>query len=125
MLHTEYEFTLPVGYVDAGGSLHRGGVMRLCTALDELEALEDPRVRAKQAYLSVVLLSRVIERIGEVTDITPDLVERLFSADFAYLQALFVRLNDVQPPGFETQCPNCGSRFALDLNGVGAAGSVT
>src|ERR1051325_1318789 len=125
MLHTEYEFTLPVGFVDASGTLHRNGVMKLCTALDELEALEDPRVRAKQSYLSVVLLSRVIERIGEVTDITPDLVERLFSADFAYLQALFVRLNDIQPPGFETQCPKCGNRFALDLSGRGAAGSDT
>ena len=125
MLHTEYEFTLPVGFVDPSGTLHRGGVMRLCTALDELEAMEDPRVRANQSYLSIALLSRVVERIGDVTEITPDLIRRLFSADFAYLQAYFVRLNDAQPPAIETECPRCHTRFALDLSGTGAMTEAT
>jgi hypothetical protein len=124
MLYTEYEFTLPVGYVDSDGTLHRSGVMRLCTAIDELEAMEDPRVRANQSYLTVVLLSRVVERIGEVTEITPEVIGRLFSADFAHLQSFFVRLNDAQPPTLETECPKCRTRFALDLGATGSMSQV-
>jgi len=121
MLRTEFEFTLPVGYIDPAGSLHRTGVMRLCTAQDELEAMQDARVRANRSYLSVLLLSRVIERIGDDADITTSTIERLFSADFAYLQNFFVRLNDAAPPLLETECPRCHTRFALDLGGAGAA----
>jgi hypothetical protein len=115
MLQTEYEFTLPFGFVDAGGTLHRDGVMRLCTALDEIEAMRDARVRANGAYLSVVLLSRVITRLGELDEVTPETVERMFSADFVYLQDLFVRCNDVGSSVIETECPACATRFSLDL----------
>jgi hypothetical protein len=125
MLHTEYEFTLPLGYVDPDGTLHRTGVMRLCTALDELEAMRDARVRVNESYLSVVLLSRVIERLGGLQPVSADVIERLFSADFAYLQDFFVRLNDAAPPLVETECPKCRTRFSLDLSGVTAASEVT
>lgn len=114
MLQTEYEFELPCGLPDERGDLHRQGAMRLATARDEVEPLADPRVRANPAYLGVLLLSRVITRLGRLGPATPELIERLFSADFAHLQDLYVRLND---PGnvVETQCPRCGARFALDL----------
>ena len=125
MFQTEFEFTLPVGYVDSSGTLHRTGVMRLCTALDELEAMHDPRAKRNVQYVSVVLLSRVIERLGELTEVTPEVVERLFSADFTYLQHLFVRLNDATPPVVETQCPRCGTRFSLDFRGAESASEVT
>jgi hypothetical protein len=115
MLQTEYEFTLPYGLVDGGGTLHRDGVMRLSTALDELEAMRDPRVRAHESYLSVVLLSRVLTRLGTIMDPGPEVIERLFSADFSYLQDLFVRLNDAGAGLAETQCPECGARFPVDL----------
>ncbi len=115
MLQTEYEFTLPCGLVDQTGTLRRDGVMRLSTALDELEAMKDPRVRAHESYLSVVLLSRVLVRIGSVEGPGPEVVERLFSADFSYLQDLFVRLNDSGAGLAETQCPECGARFPVDL----------
>ena len=115
MLQTEYEFTLPCGVVDETGTLRRDGVMRLSTALDELEAMRDPRVRAHESYLSVVLLSRVLVRLGAVGHPGPDIVERLFSADFAYSQDLFVRLNDSGAGLAETQCPECGARFPVDL----------
>jgi hypothetical protein len=121
MLQTEFEFTLPCGFVDESGTLHRVGVMRLATALDELEAMRDPRVRGHEAYLSVVLLSRVLVRLGTVEALGPDLVERLFSADFAYLQEVFVRLNDGGAGLVETQCPECSARFAIDVSqSVGA-----
>ena len=93
MLQTEYEFTLPCGYVDEQGTLHRDGVMRLSTALDEVEAVQDARVRANEAYLSILLLSRVLVRLGDIAPVEPEDVERLFSADFVHLQGLFVRLN--------------------------------
>ena len=116
VMQTEFEFTLPRGYVDAQGALHQQGAMRLATALDEIEPLNDPRVRANEGYLSVLLLSRVITRLGDLGPPAPDVVERLFSSDFAYLQELYVRLNEAESSVIETQCPACGSRFALDLS---------
>jgi len=95
MLQTEYEFTLPLGYVDQDGALHREGTMRLATAADEILPLKDPRVRGNDAYLIVILLSRVIERLGSVPQVTPKTVEGLFAADLAYLQDLYNRINRV------------------------------
>ncbi len=109
---------LPRGYVDAHGNLHRQGTMRLATALDEIEPLQDPRVRANEAYLSILLLSRVITRLGDIRQISPAIVESLFSADMAYLQDLYIRVNDIGNSLVETQCPHCGTRFALDLAGA-------
>src|SRR6266581_1938317 len=117
LLRTEVEFTLPLGYVDQAGTLHRQGVMRLATAFDEVQPLQDPRVQSNQAYLSILLLSRVLVKLGTVSPVQPSVVEGLFSADFAYLQDLYVRLNDLGTSVVETQCPNCGSRFALDVAG--------
>ena len=116
LLRTEFDFTLPRGFVDEQGNLHRQGTMRLATARDEIEPLQDPRVRANEAYLGVLLLSRVITRLGD-RRVTPVLVESLFSADFAYLQDLYLQVNDAGDAIVETQCPACGSRFALDLAG--------
>lgn len=120
MLQTEWEFTLPCGYVDGQGTLHRDGVMRRSTALDEVEALSDARVRANDAYLSVLLLSRVLSRLGDLSPVEPEDVERLYSADFVYLQDLFVRLNDIGGDLLETTCPACGSHFALDVSPASA-----
>ncbi len=114
-LSTEVEFTLPRGYVDAAGNLHRQGVMRLATALDEIEPLQDARARANDAYLSILLLSRVIVRLGEIAPVTPDIVERLFASDFAYLQETYLRLNEGGSLLVETECPSCGTRFGLDM----------
>lgn len=117
MLQTEFAFTLPRGYIDAQGNLHRRGVMRLATALDEIEPLQDARVRANEAYLSILVLSRVVTRLGELRQISPALIEGLFSADLAYLQHLYIQINDSGASLVETQCPGCGRRFALDLAG--------
>jgi hypothetical protein len=99
MLQTEYEFTLPLGYVDQDGELHRDGTMRLATAADEILPLKDPRVRSNEAYLIVILLSRVVERLGSVPQVTPKVVEGLFAADLAYLQELYNRINRVDAHG--------------------------
>lgn len=115
MLETEFEFTLPCGLVDAAGTLHRHGVMRRATARDEVLAMQDARARGNEAWLAVLLLGRVVTRLGTLDEVTPDVVESLFSADFVYLQELFVRINDLGPRLFETACPACGHRFALDF----------
>lgn len=90
---TEIEFTLPKGYVDGAGVLHRDGVMRLATAADEILPLRDPRVQQNAAYLTVIVLSRVILRLGGMTDIDTRTVEGLFASDLDYLQRLYERLN--------------------------------
>jgi hypothetical protein len=115
LLRTEVEFTLPLGYVDDAGRIHRSGVMRLATALDEVQPLQDARVHSNQAYVSILLLSRVLTRLGSIAPVPPAVVERMFSADFAYLQDLYVRINESGTSVAETQCPDCGSRFAVDL----------
>jgi hypothetical protein len=95
MIQTEYAFTLPIGYQDESGTLHREGTMRLATAADEILPLKDPRVQANEAYLIVILLSRVVVRLGAVPQITPKVVENLYAADLGYLQELYNRINGV------------------------------
>lgn len=117
-MQTEYAFTLPRGYVDAAGAVHRDGAMRLATARDEIEPLRDAEVRQNEAYLSVLLLSRVITRLGTVTAVTPAIVEGLFAADFDHLQRLYERLNtDGEAVGAVT-CPACAHRFEVDLSEI-------
>jgi hypothetical protein len=93
---TELEFELPRGYVDGSGVLHRKGVMRLATAADEITPLRDPRVQQNPAYLSIIVLSRVITRLGSVPDIDPRVIESLFASDLDYLQRLYERVNSVE-----------------------------
>lgn len=96
-LKTEFDFTLPKGYVDGDGTLHRQGLMRLATARDEIEPLRDPRVADNEAYLTVILLSRVVTQLGSVTQVTPKTIEGLFAADLAYLQDLYGAINFEDP----------------------------
>jgi hypothetical protein len=117
-MRTEFAFTLPQGYVDAGGTVHREGIMRLATARDEIEPLREAQVRHNEAYLAVLLLARVITRIGDVTAITPDLVEGLYAADFDHLQRLYERINtDGEAVGAVT-CPHCSQAFEVDLTDI-------
>ncbi len=96
MFQTEFEFTLPCGFLDEDGTLHRDGVMRLATAADEILPLKDPRVQANEAYLIVILLSRVVTKLGFLPQVNPKIVEGLYAADLAYLQELYNRVNRVE-----------------------------
>jgi len=96
-LQTEFEFTLPRGYIDSEGTRHQAGRMRLATAMDEIAPMRDPRVRANQAYLVIILLARVITQIGTVAHIDTGVVENLFSADLAYLQDFYRKINELSP----------------------------
>jgi hypothetical protein len=116
-LQTEFEFQLPRGYVDGSGNLHRHGVMRLATARDELVPLHDDRVRENPAYLTVVLLARVVTRIGTITDIHAGLVENLFASDLAFLQDLYKRVNQEGTTRAAVICLACQHEFSVDLAG--------
>jgi hypothetical protein len=116
-LRTEFEFELPRGYVDASGTVHRHGVMRLATARDELVPLHDDRVRENAAYLTVVLLARVITRLGTITDVHPGMVENFFASDLAFLQDLYRRINQEGHTRAAVTCPACQEHFTVDLAG--------
>lgn len=126
-LQTEFNFTLPLGYVDESGNLHKSGTMRLATAADEIVPLRDPRVNANQAYLVIILLSRVITRLGNLAEgsINPGLVERLFSADLAYLQDFYRRINENGHTRVEATCPSCSTRFEVDLEAASGESLAT
>jgi hypothetical protein len=117
LLRTTFEFELPRGYVDATGTAHRRGTMRLATARDELVPLADDRVRNNPAYLTVVLLARVVERIGTIDDIHPGVIENLFASDLAFLQDLYRRVNQEGHARAAVSCPSCREEFTVDLTG--------
>lgn len=120
-LQTEFEFTLPRGYVDEAGNLHRHGVMRLATAMDEIAPLRDLRVRSNQAYLVIVLLARVIVRLGNLSPVTTGVVENLFAADLAYLQALYRQINEQGTSLLTLTCPECNAQHEVDLANLGGS----
>jgi hypothetical protein len=120
-LQTEFEFTLPRGYIDRDGNLHRDGLMRLATAMDEIAPLRDLRVRSNQAYLVIVLLSRVIVRLGTLSQITTGVIENLFAADLAYLQAFYRQINERGTSRITAACPECHAEFEIDLAELGGS----
>lgn len=108
MLQIEHDFTLPMGLLGDDGALHQDGTMRLATAADEIMPLQDPRVQRNPAYLTVILLSRVVVRLDGIEPVTPKTVESLFAADLAFLQDLYNRVNDVEEAPATVVCPRCG-----------------
>ena len=112
-LQTEFEFTLPKGYVDSEGTAHRQGAMRLATAMDEIAPLRDPRVKANDAYLSVIILARVITRLGSLGDINAGVIERMFTADLTYLQEFYTRINEDGQSLGKVACPSCNAEFEV------------
>jgi hypothetical protein len=117
-MRTEIPFTLPRGLVDTAGEVHREGTMRLATARDEIEPLRDPEVRRNEAYLSVLLLARTVTRIGAITEITPDVIEGLYAADFDHLQRLYERVNTDGEAVGVVSCPECAHDFEVDLTEI-------
>lgn len=116
-LQTEFEFRLPYGYVDRSGVVHRDGVMRMATARDELVPLHDGRVRENPAYLTVILVSRVLTRLGTLTDIHPGIVEDMFASDVAFLQELYRKVNQEGHTRTAVSCPSCHHEFTVDVAG--------
>lgn len=119
MHQTEFQFTLPHGYVDADGNLHREGIMRLSTAYDEIAPLRDPRVQRNPGYLVIILLARVITKLGTLDQINTKNIEGLFSGDLVYLQDFYQRINQTGNTRFQVACPHCGGEFEVETSPVG------
>ena len=115
-IQTEFEFTLPQGYVDGDGTLHREGTMRLANAADEIEPLQDPRVQSNSSYLTVILLARVITELGDLDSINATVIENLFVKDLEYLQDLYARVNHQGSNTVRTACPECEHEFDVDAS---------
>jgi hypothetical protein len=116
VLQTQFEFSLPKGYIDDKGNLHKDGKMRLSTAADEILPMKDPRVQGNPAYLTVILLSRVVTSLGSLDMITTKVIEDLFSGDFNYLQEMYSRINQNGSNTIRATCPKCENKFDIEVN---------
>lgn len=119
VLQTEFEFTLPMGYVDEAGTLHKNGAMRLATAADEILPSKDPRVQQNPAYLTIILLARVVIRLGALNTINTKTIEGLFARDFAYLQEMYNRVNQNGSNAVKAVCPKCAHAFDVEVKPLG------
>lgn len=115
-METVFDFTLPRGYVDASGEVHRKGKMRLATAGDEISAARDPRVISNPAYLTIVVLSKVITQLEGLDMVTATTIEKLFTADLAFLQDMYQKINDIEIPKISVVCTGCGKKIEVPLN---------
>lgn len=115
-MQTVYDFTLPKGFVDENGEVHRKGKMRLATAGDEISATRDPRVLSNPSYLAIALLSKVIVELEGYNAITGTTIEHFFTADLAFLQDMYQKINDVEPPMMHVVCPDCGKKIDVPVN---------
>lgn len=118
-IQTEFEFELPIGYVDKEGTLHKHGTMRLATAMDEITPLNDMRVQSNQAYLTIVLLTRVVTSLGTLNHITNNVIENLFSADIAFLQTFYQQINENSSVFRVITCPHCNKEIEINLSDLG------
>lgn len=116
---TEYEFVLPKGYIDEHGTLHNKGTMRLATAADEILPMRDPRVQQNPSYLTIILLARVISKLGDLPAVDSRIVENLFTSDLAYLQELYRRINETGVVTTKVTCPKCDNQFEAEMYTVG------
>jgi hypothetical protein len=122
-LQTTYNFVLPRGYVDGSGQVHREGTMRLATARDEIYPLSDYRVRDNPSYLSVLLLTRTVTKLGTLYEVDSSVVENLFASDLAFLQDMYRRINQEGHTQVSVTCPSCNHDFAVDIAGDAKGGS--
>lgn len=116
---TEFSFELPKGYVDGEGNLHKKGTMRLATAADEILPMKDPRVQQNPSYISIILLARVVTKLGTLPAIDTRIIERLFTADLSFLQDLYQKINQIDPPVIKTICPHCNEQIEIEWSSVG------
>lgn len=114
-MSNKIQFELPKGYVDENGQIHKVGEMRLANAADEIVPMNDPRVKLNPAYLSILILERVIVKLGTLPQVNAKVIENLFTADMAYLQDLYQKINAIEPPEYDFICPKCGHSFRASV----------
>ncbi len=119
MQQTEFPFILPQGYLDSEGNTHKEGIMRLSTAFDEITPMRDPRVQRNPGYLVIILLTRVITKLGTLEQINTKVIEGLFSGDLVYLQDFYQRINQNGHSRLRVVCPHCEGEFEVENIPVG------
>jgi len=119
MIQTEFPFILPQGYLDSQGELHREGIMRLSTAQDEIAPLRDPRVQKNPGYVVIILLARVITKLGTLEQINTRTIEELLSGDFVFLQDFYQRINQNGHSRLLVACPHCQGEFEVETVPLG------
>ena len=112
---TQVTFELPKGFIDENGQVHKIGVMRLASAADEIIPMNDPRVKMNPAYLSILILGRVVTKLGNLPKVDSRVIENLFTADMAYLQDLYQKINAIEPQEMDVVCPQCGHSFRVTI----------
>ena len=122
MLQTEFEFELPRGYMDKEGNLHKKGVMRIATAKDEIAPLQDFRVKTNEAYMIIILLARVLVKLGSLNNIDTTVIERLYATDLSFLQKLYEKINSDEYGSSVVQCPHCNKSYSLSISEVLSSG---
>ncbi|MCH5281434.1 MAG: phage tail assembly protein [Lachnospiraceae bacterium] len=113
---TEYFFTLPKGFVDRDGNVHRDGIMRMANARDEILPLCDPRVKQNPSYMAVILLSRVVTCLGNIAEIDTKIIEGLYTIDMVYLLSLYQKINTMVKPVYKGICPHCGEALEIPID---------
>lgn len=113
---TEYFFTLPKGFVDRDGNVHRDGIMRMANARDEILPLNDPRVQQNPGYMAVLLLSRVVTCLGNLPEIDTKVIEGLYTMDMVYLLNLYHKINTMERPVYKGVCPHCGEEMEVPID---------
>lgn len=113
---TEFTFTLPRGYVDMAGNVHKEGTMRLANAGDEILPMRDPRVQQNPGYLTIILLARVVTKLGNLPAVDTNIIEKLYTMDLAYLQDLYQKINTMEMPVYKGICPHCGEAIDIPVN---------
>ena len=113
MFQTEFAFELPKGYIDGNGTLHKKGMMRLATAGDEIIPMKDPRVQQNPSYITIILLARVITKLGDLSHVDTRVIENLFTADLAFLQDLYQKINEMDNYMIKSICPHCGKEIEI------------
>jgi hypothetical protein len=83
--------------------------------------LKDPRVQKNPAYLVVILLSRVVTRLGGVSHINPKVMENLYATDLAYLQDLYNEINQLGNGRLPVTCPQCQHAFEVERPVLGGS----
>lgn len=116
MFQTEFDFELPKGYVDENGEIHKKGKMRLATAADEIIPLRDPKIQQNPSYLSIALLARVVTKLGTLSQVNLRVIEGLYTADLAFLQDMYQRINEIETPQMKVTCSHCGESFMVPIN---------
>ena len=117
---TEYFFTLPKGYVDRDGNVHREGIMRMANVRDEILPLKDSRVQENPEYLPIILLSRVITCLGTLSVVDTKVIEGLYAIDMAYLRDLYQKINTMENPVYKAVCSHCGEIVEIPVNFIDA-----